>query len=81
MTTPALPFIRDPAGCSTSCSPRWVTVLCAVTAALGEQPGADPVLPAHLRPCWCAAATPMIALGVATAASLGLAFTLPSPTA
>ena len=79
MTTPALPFIRDPRWVFDFLLAAVVTVLCAVTT--GSEGGQVQILSYLLTSSLLVRRShPMIALGVATAASLGLAFTLPSPT-
>ena len=79
MTTPALPFIRDPHWVFDFLLAAVATVLCAVTT--GAYGGEAKILSFVLTLSLLVRRShPMLALGVATAASLGLALSLPSPT-
>ena len=79
MTTSALPFVRDPRWVFDFLLAAVVTVGCAVTTAAygGEATILSFLLTSSLL---VRRSHPMIALGVATAAALGLAFSLSSPT-
>ena len=79
MTTPALPFVRDPRWVFDFLLAAVVIVLCAVT--VGSEGGEAQVLSYVLTSSLLLRRShPMLALGVATVASLGLAFSWPSPT-
>jgi signal transduction histidine kinase len=80
MTTPALPFVRDPRWVFDFLLAAVVTVVCAVVA--GSVGGEAQLLSYLLTSSLLVRRShPMLALGVATATSFGLAFSLPSPTA
>ncbi|MET1005311.1 MAG: hypothetical protein ABWX96_07165, partial [Propionibacteriaceae bacterium] len=78
MTTPALPFVRDPHWVFDFLLAAVVTVVCAVVTGSvgGEAQLMSYVLTSSLL---LRRSHPMIALGVATVASLGLTLFLPSP--